>query len=186
MAGHSKWAQIKHKKALSDAKKSQMFAKLAALITVAAREKGGDPNANPKLRFAIEKARSLNMPQENIERAIKRGTGELPGTAIEEALYEGYGPAGIAILVEVITDNKNRTLGELRHIFAEHGGKLGGPGSAAWLFDRTPSESGVEYIAKAPVAITDPATAKALEALFNALDEHPDVKEIYSNASLPQ
>jgi len=108
MAGHSKWSQIKHKKALTDAKKSQVFSKISALVSVAAREKGGDPGSNPKLRMMIEKARAINMPQDNINRAIKRGTGELPGTIIEEALYEGYGPAGIAILIEALTDNKNR------------------------------------------------------------------------------
>jgi YebC/PmpR family DNA-binding regulatory protein len=186
MAGHSKWAQIKYKKALTDAKKSQIFSKLAALISVAAREKGGDPAANPKLRMAIEKAREMNMPQDNINRAIKRGTGELPGAVIEEALYEGYGPGGAAVLVEVVTDNKNRTLGELRKIFTEHGGKLGESGSAQWMFTRTPTaEGGIEYLPKAPLVINDPETVRALRAFFTALDDQQDVKEIYSNATLP-
>lgn len=184
MSGHSKWAQIKHKKALTDAKKSQMFSKLAALISVAAREKGGDPATNPNLRMAVEKAREMNMPQDNISRAIKRGTGELPGTVIEEALWEGYGPGGVAILVEAVTDNKNRTLRELRHIFSEHGGKLGESGSAQWMFNRTVTESGIEYVPKSQMAVTDPGTVQALRALFDALDDQQDVKEIYSNARI--
>jgi YebC/PmpR family DNA-binding regulatory protein len=185
MAGHSKWSQIKHKKALTDAKKARVFSKLIAMITIAAREKGRDPSSNPKLRLAIEKARAMNLPQENISRAIKRGTGELSGTAIEETLYEGYGPAGVAILVETLTDNKNRTLGELRQIFSEHQGKLGESGSAQWMFERVVKESALEYIAKSPVEIQDPDTIRKLQAFFEALDEHPDVKEIYSNAKLP-
>lgn len=186
MAGHSKWAQIKHKKALTDAKKSQIFSKLAAMISVAAREKGGDPATNPKLRMTVEKARAMNMPQENIVRAIKRGTGELPGAVIEELLYEGYGPGGAAVLVEVVTDNRNRTLGELRRIFAEHGGKLGESGSAQWMFTRAATpEGGIEYVPKSSVAVHDPETARALRALFDALDDQQDVKEIYSNAQLP-
>jgi YebC/PmpR family DNA-binding regulatory protein len=182
MAGHSKWHQIRHRKVLTDAKKARVFSNLSAMITIAAKEKGGDPNANPKLRMAIEKARAMNLPQENIVRAIKRGTGELAGAAIEEALYEGYGPDGVAILVEALTDNKNRTLGELRQIFSERQGKLGGSGSAQWMFERVLKESAIEYIAKSPIEIQDPDTIKKLQALFEALDEHPDVKEIYSNA----
>jgi YebC/PmpR family DNA-binding regulatory protein len=186
MAGHSKWSQIKHKKALTDAKKSRVFSKLSAMITIAAREKGGDPSANPKLRMVIEKARAMNLPQENIGRAIKRGTGELPGAAIEEALYEGYGPAGVAVLVETLTDNKNRTLGELRQIFSEHQGKLGEAGSAQWMFERVLQENAIEYVAKSPVEIQDPDTVKKLQTLFEVLDEHPDVKEIYSNANFSE
>lgn len=182
MAGHSKWSQIKHKKALTDAKKSQIFSKLAALIVVAVREKGKDPSGNPKLRMAIEKARSINMPREKIDRAISRGAGDLPGAMIEDVLYEGYGPAGIAILVEALTDNKNRTLAELRRIFSEHGGKLGETGSAKWMFDRITKEDGMEYVPRSPVAIEKIDDAKAIESLFFALDEHQDVKDIYSNA----
>lgn len=182
MAGHSKWAQIKHQKASSDAKKSSAFSKLSALIAVASREKGGDPSANPKLRMMIEKARGMNMPQENIERAIKRGTGELPGTTIEEARYEGYGPGGIAIIVDVVTDNKNRTLAELRNIFSAHGGKLGGTGSAQWLFERVSIPEGVDYVPKTKIAVADQEVERELRALFDLLDEHPDVKEFYSNA----
>lgn len=184
MAGHSKWAQIKHKKALTDAKKSQTFSKLAAMITVAAREKGSDLSANPKLRMAVEKARSFNMPQENISRAIKRGTGALPGTTIEEALYEGYGPAGIAILVAALTDNKNRTAGELRKIFAVHDAKLGETGSAAWLFETLQSDNEINYAPKSAISITDPDVKRKIELFFEALGEHQDVREIYSNAAL--
>lgn len=185
MAGHSKWAQIKYKKALTDEKKSKLFSKLAALISIAAREQGGNPDTNPKLRMAIEKARKIQMPQENIIRAIKRGTGELPGMAFQEALYEGYGPGGAAVLVEVVTDNTNRTLGELRNIFADHGGKLGESGSAQWLFNRIVTEEGIEYVAKSPFVIQDQETAQTLRALLEALDDHQDVKAVYTNATLP-
>lgn len=187
MAGHSKWAQIKHKKALTDAKKSQIFSKLASLLSVAAQEKGGDPAMNPKLRMAIDKARSMNMPRENISRAIKRGTGELPGAAIEEVYCEGYGPGGIAVLVEVLTDNKNRTRGELRRIFSEHGGKLGERGSAEWLFTRTSTaEGGIEYLPKSPIAVDDPKAVQTLRSFFDALDDQQDVKEIYSSAQISE
>ncbi len=186
MAGHSKWAQIKYKKALTDAKKSQIFGKLSAMISLAAREKGGNPETNPKLRAAIEKAKEFNLPQENIIRAIKRGTGEIPGNNFEEILYEGYGPAGIAILVETVTDNKNRTSSELRKIFSEHGGKLGETGSAQWLFDRVLTENGIEYIPKSKIEITDQETINSLKSLFEALDDQQDVKEIYSNAEFQE
>ncbi|MGB9847708.1 MAG: YebC/PmpR family DNA-binding transcriptional regulator [Minisyncoccia bacterium] len=135
MSGHSKWAQIKHKKAATDAKKSKIFSKLAAAITVAAREGGGDPDKNPKLRLAIEKARSFNMPSDNIERAIKRGTGILDGAQLEELLLEAYGPNGHALLITAITDNRNRTLAEIKHILNKYNGKLGTEGSVRWMFD---------------------------------------------------
>jgi len=135
MSGHSKWAQIKHKKAATDAKKSKNFSKLAAAITVAAREGGGEPDKNPKLRLAIEKARSFNMPSDNIERAIKRGTGALEGTQLEELLLEAYGPNGHPLLITAITDNRNRTLAEVKHILNKYGGKLGMEGSVKWMFE---------------------------------------------------
>jgi len=135
MSGHSKWAQIKHKKAATDAKRSKVFSKLAAVIAIAAREKGGDPNMNPSLRMAIDKARSLNMPMDNIERAIKRGTGEAGGAGLEEMLLEAYGPAGKALLIQAISDNKNRTIAEIKHILNEHGGKMASAGSVKWLFE---------------------------------------------------
>jgi YebC/PmpR family DNA-binding regulatory protein len=137
MSGHSKWASIKHKKAATDAKRGQLFTKLARAITVAAREGGGDPDANYTLAAAIEKARSYSMPKDNIQRAIDRGAGGGDaGEAIERIVYEGYGPGGAAILVEVLTDNRNRTSAEIRHAFDKHGGSLGEPGSVAWQFEK--------------------------------------------------
>lgn len=136
MAGHSKWANIKHKKAREDARRGKIFTKLIREITVAARDGGGDPSSNPRLRTAIERARAENMPGENIERAIKRGTGEAGGVNYEEYTYEGYGPGGVAILVEVLTDNKNRTVSEVRHIFSKYGGSLGESGCVSWVFEK--------------------------------------------------
>lgn len=135
MAGHSKWANIKHKKAREDAKKGKIFTKIARQITLAAREGGGDPEANFKLRLAINKARTVNMPNENIERAIARGTGALESDNFEEVTYEGYGPGGVAILVEAATDNRNRTASEVRHTFSKNGGNLGETGCVAWMFE---------------------------------------------------
>ena len=136
MSGHSHWAGIKHKKNLADAKRSQDFSKVTREISVAAREGGGDPNFNSKLRMAVEKAKGLNMPTENIEKAIKRGLGELEGAKLESVLFEAYGPGGIAIIVEGITDNKNRTLGEIKQILSQNGGKLVGEGGVQWMFER--------------------------------------------------
>ncbi len=136
MAGHSKWAQIKHKKAAADAKKGKIFSKLSKEITVAAKLGGGDPEKNPRLRTAIEKAREANMPSENIKKAIMKGTGELPGTNYEEAIYEGYGPGGVALMIEVLTDNKNRTVSEIRHIMSKHGGSMGEAGCVSWMFEK--------------------------------------------------
>lgn len=134
MSGHSKWAGIKHKKAVIDAKRGKIFTKLGREITVAARQGGGIPDNNPRLRKAMEDARSANMPAENIKRALQRGTGEIPGAQYEELMYEGYGPSGVAVLVEATTDNKNRTVSEIRKIFAEHGGSLAESGSVGWVF----------------------------------------------------
>lgn len=136
MAGHSKWAQIKRKKAVNDQKRGKLFNRLIREITVAAREAGGDPQFNPRLRLAVDTAKAENMPAENIERAIKRGTGELEGVRYEEVTYEGYGPGGVALFVEAMTDNPNRTVAELRHVLEKHGGNLGTSGSVAWQFDR--------------------------------------------------
>lgn len=136
MAGHSKWAQIKHKKAHTDAKRGKLFSKIVKEVAVAARLGGGDPDSNPRLRLAIEKAKEANMPHENIKRAIMKGTGELPGSQYEEATYEGYGPGGAAILMETLTDNKNRTVSELRHLISKHGGSLGEAGCVAWIFEK--------------------------------------------------
>jgi YebC/PmpR family DNA-binding regulatory protein len=136
MSGHSKWATIKHAKGAADAKRGQLFTKFIKEISIAARMGGGDPVSNPRLRTAILKARGANMPKDNIERAIKKGTGELGGSIFEELLYEGYGPGGVAILVEVLTDNKNRAAANVRNIFAKTGGNLGATGSVAYMFNR--------------------------------------------------
>ncbi len=136
MSGHSKWATIKRKKAVTDARRGQVFTKLIREITVAAREGGGDPNFNPRLRLAVDTAKTANMPAENIERAIKKGTGELEGVAYEEVNYEGYGPGGVALFIETLTDNAKRTVADVRHILDRHGGNLGTSGSVAWQFDR--------------------------------------------------
>ena len=137
MSGHSKWSSIKHKKAAVDAKRGQQFTKLARAITVAAREGGGDPDANPSLATAIQKARDASMPKDNIQRAVDRGTGAgSDGEAIERIVFEGYGPGGAAVLVEALTDNRNRTSADVRHAFTRHGGSLGEPGSVAWIFEK--------------------------------------------------
>jgi YebC/PmpR family DNA-binding regulatory protein len=135
MSGHSHWAGIKHKKALVDAKRGKLWSRLAKAIILAAKSGGGDPDANLRLRYAIDDAKAVSMPKENIQRAIKRGTGELDGGNLEEIVYEGYGSGGVAILCEVLTDNRNRTAGEIRKIFELSDGKLGGSGCVAWMFD---------------------------------------------------
>src|SRR5262249_12163507 len=136
MSGHSHWATIKHKKGAIDAKRGKLFSKLSRAIIIAARHGGGDPEMNLKLRYAIDKARQVSMPKDNIERAIKRGTGEVEGLTFEEITYEGYGPGGVPILVDVLTDNRNRTAGEIRKIFERSGGKLGSAGCVGYLFKR--------------------------------------------------
>ena len=136
MSGHSKWSSIKHKKGATDAKRGRIFTRIIKEITVAARLGGGDPDGNPRLRSAIQAAKDENMPKDNIERGIKKGTGELEGVSYEEANYEGYGPGGVALLVDCLTDNKNRTVADLKHIFDRHGGSLGEPGCVAWMFEK--------------------------------------------------
>src|SRR5712691_7224663 len=136
MSGHSHWATIKHKKGATDAKRGKLFSKLSRAIIIAARHGGGDPEMNLKLRYAIDKARQVSMPKDNIDRAVKRGTGELEGLTFEEITYEGYGPGGVAMLVDVVTDNRNRTAGEIRKIFERSGGKMGSAGCVAYLFER--------------------------------------------------
>ena len=136
MSGHSKWSTIKRKKGATDAKRGKIFTKLIKEITVAARFGGGDPDANPRLRTAIAAAKSENMPKDNIERAIKKGTGDLEGVSYDEVMYEGYGPGGAAVLVESLTDNKNRTVADVRHIFSKSGGGLGEAGCVAWMFEK--------------------------------------------------
>jgi len=136
MSGHSKWSSIKHKKGITDARRGKIFTRLIKEITVAARLGGGDPMANPRLRTAVQAAKSENMPKDNIERAIKKGTGELEGVNYEEVFYEGYGPGGSAVLIESLTDNKNRAVADIRHIFSKAGGNLGAAGCVAWMFDK--------------------------------------------------
>jgi YebC/PmpR family DNA-binding regulatory protein len=136
MSGHSKWATTKHKKAATDAKRGKIFTKITKEITVAAKLGGGDPDGNPRLRTAVAKAKSVSMPAENIKRAIQKGTGELPGVSYEEITYEGYGPSGVAVIVEVLTDNRNRTVSEIRNIFSKSGGNMGETGCVSWMFHK--------------------------------------------------
>jgi len=159
MSGHSKWSTIKHKKGKTDAARGRAFSKLIREITTAARIGGGDVNANPRLRTAVDSARAINMPAENVERAIKKGTGELPGVAYEEVTYEGYGPGGVALLVRAITDNKNRSTAEVRHVFDKFGGSMGSAGSVAWQF----KPQGLIVVSK-DKADEDAVLAAALEA----------------------
>jgi YebC/PmpR family DNA-binding regulatory protein len=238
MSGHSKWATIKHKKAALDAKRGKMFTTIIKEIMIAARN-GGDPDANPRLRTAITAAKAVSMPNDNIKRAIMRGTGELEGGMIEEFTYEGYGPAGVAIIVEVATDNKNRTVSEVRHAFSKNGGNMGEQGSVAWMFDRKGQiilegenlnedelmnlvlEAGADDLrqdgdtwevitapeslatvqealekAKIPMAQAklamipkntiqvEGASVKGLLKLLDALEEHDDVQNVFSNADI--
>ena len=136
MSGHSKWAGIKHKKALVDAKRGRIFTKLIREITVAAKRGGGDPASNPRLRTAVQAAKDANMPAANIERAVKKGTGELPGVHYEEMVIEGYAPGGVAVMAEIMTDNRNRTAAEIKHLFSKNGGRQGEPGCVSWLFQK--------------------------------------------------
>ena len=136
MSGHSKWSTIKHKKGAADAKRGKLFSKIIKEITIAARMGGGDPDSNPRLRTVLDKAKLANMPNDNVDRAIKRGTGELEGISYEEMTFEGYGPSGVAVFIEVLSDNKNRTVAELRHIFSKRNGNLGENGCVAWMFSK--------------------------------------------------
>ena len=193
MSGHSKWSTIKHKKGAADAKRGKVFTKLIKEITVAARMGGGDINANPRLRTAVNAAKAENMPKDNMERAIKKGTGELEGVSYEENTYEGYGPGGAAVLVESLTDNKNRAVADIRHIFAKRGGNLGENGCVAWMFDK----KGYINIEK---SATDEETLMevALDAgaedvredgdnfeVITAPEDFDAVKEAIENASIP-
>jgi YebC/PmpR family DNA-binding regulatory protein len=241
MAGHSHWANIQHKKGIVDAKRGRLWSKLSRAITVSARNGGGDPGMNIRLRVAIDKARSVSMPKENIERAVKKGTGEHDGTTFEELTYEGFGPGGVAIMVEILTDNRNRTSGEVRKIFERGGGTMGAPGCVAYLFDRkgvfnipakavdedrllnialeagaddvkntgdafevicdpsvyahvkttleknhlTPSIASIAQVGKVPID-TDTETGQKVLKLLEALDEHDDVQNVYSNLNVTE
>ena len=182
MSGHSHYRTIKRKKESEDKRRGKIFTKLAKIISVAAREKGGDPKANPALRLAIERAKNANMPKDNIERAIKKGTGELKGEAIESILIEAYGPEGIAIIVEAITDNKNRTIMGIKQILSQNNGKIVNEGGVQWLFERkiNPETASLEWSAKQLIDVSE-KNKEALEKLFDELNELDDVQEIYSN-----
>ena len=193
MSGHSKWSSIKHKKGAADAKRGKIFSKLIKEVSVAARVGGGDPAGNPRLRQAILAAKAENMPKENIERAIKKGTGELEGANYEEAAYEGYGPGGAAVLVETLTDNKNRTTADVRHVFSKYGGNLGEAGCVSWLFDKKGlivfNKDDVEEETLMNVALDAGAedireTEKEFEVLVPP-EAHELVREAVENAQLP-
>lgn len=204
MSGHSKWSSIKHKKAVTDARKGQQFTKTAREITIAAREGGGNPDGNYRLRLAMEKARSVNMPHDNIQRAIKRGTGELGGAQIEELRFEGYGPHGVAIMVETVTDNRNRTSSDVRNLFTRAGGNLGATGSVAWMFTREgqividakgkdPDEIGLEAIelgardarvdGHSVEVVTDPARLEPVRDSLKKKGYKVESAEVTMNAS---
>jgi YebC/PmpR family DNA-binding regulatory protein len=241
MSGHSHWATIKHKKGAIDAKRGKLFSKLSRAIIIAARHGGGDPEMNLKLRYAIDKARQVSMPKDNIERAVKRGTGETEGVTFEELTYEGYGPGSVAILVDVLTDNRNRTNGEVRKIFERHGGKLASAGAVAYQFERkglfsidativdedtlmgialdagaddlkrsgstyditcdpahfnqvqealkknniTPQLAEITQMGKALVDV-DAEIARKVMKLVEALDDHDDVQNVYTNLNLTE
>lgn len=241
MSGHSKWATIKHKKAAADAKRGKIFTKLIREITVAARTGGGNPDNNPRLRVVLATAKENNMPSDNIERAIKKGTGELPGSSYEEVHYEGYGLEGIAIYVQCLSDNKNRTAAEIRSIFSRHAGSMAGAGSVAWLFEKKglfvidknavpedqlmeivlgaggedlTAEGSVYEVTAAPhdfenvkralmekkvplqsaeltmlpksLVKVSPENAKQVLALIEALEDHDDVQNVYTNIDIPE
>ena len=200
MAGHSKWKNIQHRKGAQDAKRGKMFTKLAKEITVAAKMGGGDPDGNPRLRAAIIKARSQSMPKDNIDRAVKKGTGDTDGADYIEKVYEGYGPAGVAVLVECLTDNVNRTVADIRHAFAKFGGNLGTDGSVAWMFHKKgtivykksdiadfdqlfelATENGAEDVAdegEIYEIVCDPSEFTSLKTSLDALNIEPEVAEI--------
>jgi YebC/PmpR family DNA-binding regulatory protein len=193
MSGHSKWANIKHKKGREDAKRGKVFTKLIKEITVAARMGGGDVSANPRLRSAVTASRAENMPKDTLERAIKRGTGELEGVNYEEIVYEGYGPGGAAIIVESLTDNKNRAIAEIRHIFTKCGGNIGANGCVSWMFDK----KGIIAVEKTAVdeeALMETAIEAGAEdvkdegdtfEVLTAVEDFNDVKEAIDGASIP-
>ncbi len=241
MSGHSKWANIKHRKAAQDAKRGNLFQKLVRAIIIAAKDGGGDPAMNMRLKTAIERAKAVSVPNDNITRAIKRGTGELGDISYDELTYEVIGPSGIAVLVNVMTDNRNRTTPEIRALLARNGGQMGSEGSVAWMFDRKgvvevkgenldedalmtvgldsgmsdmeesdggftlycePSDldtlqkaledakyvvenAEVSMVAKTPVEVSDPDAARKVLRLVDALEEHDDVQNVYSNFDIP-
>ncbi len=193
MSGHSKWSTIKHKKAAADAKRGKIFTKLIKEITVAAKMGGGDPNANPRLRTAVLAAKAENLPKDKLERAIKKGTGELEGATYEELTYEGYGPGGAAVFIESLTDNKNRAVAEIRHIFSKCAGNLGENGCVAWMFDKK-GYINVEKSAAEEDAIMETAIEAGAEdvreeddsfEIITAPEDFETVKGAVENASIP-
>lgn len=204
MSGHSKWSTIRHKKGAADAKRGKTFTKLIKEIMVSARMGGGDPNGNPRLRAAITAAKAENMPKDNIERAIKKGTGELEGAAYEEVSYEGYGPGGVAILVDVMTDNRNRAASEIRHIFSRNGGSLGEAGCVSWMFSKMGSivfnrdrvseeeimeialEAGAEDIRDQEDQIEVTTSMEDFSTVKNAFDEKSVAYELAEITMIPQ
>jgi YebC/PmpR family DNA-binding regulatory protein len=182
MAGHSKWANIKHKKARSDEKRGKEFTKIAKEITIAVRTgNSGDPESNSKLKLAIQKAKAINMPNDNITRAIKKGTGDVDGDAYEEIVYEGYAPGGVAVLLEIATDNRNRTASEIRHLFSKNNGNLGETGCVAWMFKRV----GLITINKEKISLDeDEIMLKSLEAGADDIKSEDDVYEIITAPEL--
>ena len=192
MSGHSKWSTIKRKKGAIDAKRGKIFTKLIKEITVAAKMGGGDPDGNPRLRSAINAAKTENMPKDNIDRAIKKGTGDLDGAVYEEILYEGYGPAGVAVLVETMTDNKNRTVADIRHYFAKSNGNLGESGCVAWMFDKrgviTVDAEGVDEEELMELAIEagaeDVVEEEGSFRIFTAPEDFNDVVEALEKAEV--
>jgi YebC/PmpR family DNA-binding regulatory protein len=205
MAGHSKWANIQHRKGAQDKKRGKLFTKLIRNITVAARQGGGDPDANPTLRLAIDKAKSQSLPKDRIEAAVKRGSGELDGDDYEEILYEGYGPGGVAVMVECMTDNRNRTVADVRHAFTKFGGNLGADGSVAYMFSKVglfafPTgadedrimevaiEAGAEDVITDPdgsiEVLTAPGDYEAVEAALEKAKLKPEIAEITMRSSV--
>src|SRR3990170_833094 len=195
MSGHSKWATTKHKKAAIDSKRGKIFTKVIKEITVAARIGGGDPEGNARLRTVIQKAKEANMPADNIKKAIQKGTGELPGVSYEEAVFEGYGPGGVAIIATIMTDNRNRTVPEIRHIFGKHGGNMGEAGCVSWMFDKkgyivveggkvdegiTVALSEVTMLPQNYMELDDKVAAQVLR-LIEALEDNDDVQNVYAN-----
>ena len=181
MSGHSKWSTIKHKKGRADAKRGKLFTKVIREITVAAREGGGDPDSNPRLRSAISAAKAANMPADNIKRAIQRGTGELPGVNYEEVGFEGYGPGGVAVMLELLTDNRNRTTPEIRHLFSKNGGNLGENGCVSWLFTR----KGLILVPRTPEMDDDEVMEIILEAGAEDFDvDDEDYYRVFTSPDL--
>jgi YebC/PmpR family DNA-binding regulatory protein len=189
MSGHSKWSTIKHKKAATDAKRGKIFTRLAKEITVAAREGGGDPSSNVRLRLAIDKARAGNMPKDNIERAVKRGTGELEGGQLEEVTYEGYAPHGVGVLIEVVTDNRNRAVAEVRHVFNKQGGNMAEAGAVSWQFTRKgfisisdEFDSDEVFLVAADAGADDVVFIDSVAEIYTDIDTLQDVRSALEEA----